>query len=139
MKRTARRIDRSVLGSFAAPLQLLFPVLLFRAAIPPLEVSALLRLDLERGLDLLLLSSIAWICIRIVDAFLLGLRSVLATRKSAFSYSVLPLASRILKLTILVFAITAILADWATIRRLFWRASELAALAGSVLPSAENH
>jgi MscS family membrane protein len=112
VKWTRVHLDDNVLDSFAGPFQLLFPAAMFRAAIPALGLSALLRLGLQRFCELLLIVGIAWLCVRIVDAFITGLRPVLEARKSSFSYASLSLASRILKLTVLVFAFTALLSDW---------------------------
>jgi MscS family membrane protein len=104
--------DRKVLDSFAGPFQLLLPAAIFRAALPVLGLSALLRLGLQRLCELLLIAGFAWLFIRMVDASIGGLRSVLTARKSSFPYASMSLASRILKLTILVFAFTALLSDW---------------------------
>jgi len=112
VKCTRVHLDRKVLGTFAAPFQLLFPAAMFRAAIPALGLSALLRLGLQRLCELLLIAGVAWLCLRMVDAFIAGLRTVLVARKSSFPYASLSLASRILKLTVLVFAFTALLSDW---------------------------
>ena len=112
VKRVARHVDRATLRSFTTPLQFLLPVTLFRAMLPALGLSALLRLAVERLLVLLLFFGIAWLCVRIVDVFFLGVRAVLVARKSNFSYSALSLASRVTKLTILVFAFTATLSAW---------------------------
>jgi MscS family membrane protein len=112
VKWTRIHMDRKVLGSFAAPFQLLFPAAMFRAAVPMLGLSALLRLGLQRLCELLLIAGVAWLCVRMVDAFIAGLRTVLIARKSSFPYATLSLASRVLKLTVLVFAFTALLSDW---------------------------
>ena len=48
----------------------------------------------------------------IVDTSIRRLRTVLESRRQAFSYSVLPLASRFLKITILLVTIAAILSAW---------------------------
>lgn len=105
-------IDRQYLHSFTGPLQLLVPAALFRAAIPTLGLGALLRLGMERLCGLLVIAGIAWLCVKLVDAFMAGLRAMLLARKSSFPYSTLLLTSRILKLTILIFAFTGLLSDW---------------------------
>jgi MscS family membrane protein len=101
-----------VLRSFAAPFQMVIPVAMFRAAIPALGLSALLRLTVGRVSEFLLIAGVAWLCARIVDAFIMGLHAVLVARKGSFHYSTLSLASRILKLAILVFALAALLGEW---------------------------
>ena len=47
-----------------------------------------------------------------MDVFIGALQAVLVARKSSFPYSTLSLTSRILKLAILVFALTALLGAW---------------------------
>ena len=112
VKRTPLGANNKVLRSFAAPFQLVFPVTMFRAAIPAFELSALLRLSVGRVSEFLLIAGVAWLCARIVDAFIVGLHAVLVARKGYFHYSTLSLASRILKLAIPIFALTALLGDW---------------------------
>jgi len=112
LARVAPKMDGSVLKSLIAPLQFLFPVIVFRAAIEPIGPSPLLRLDLDRALVVLLFLGIAWLCARIVDVFTGRLREHLIARHSAISYSVLPLGSRVVKLTILLLALMAVLNDW---------------------------
>jgi MscS family membrane protein len=111
-RRTAWKIDRVVLHTFSAPLQLLLPAVMFRMVTPALGLSALLRLVVNRALVLLVFLSVGWLCIRVVDVFILGLQAVLVARKSSFSYSAVSLGSRILKLTILIFAVIAVLGEW---------------------------
>ena len=110
--RVAPHVDGGLLKSLIAPLQLLFPVLVFRAAIAPIGPSPLLRLDLERLLVFLLFLGIAWLCAGIVDVFTGRLREILVARHSTVSYSVIPLGSRVVKLTILLLALMAVLNDW---------------------------
>ncbi len=110
--RTRFKVDAPVLHSFAGPFQLLFPVLMFRAAYPGLGLSALLRLALQRICGFLLAVGIAWLCFRLIDASIVGLRPFLAARKRQLPYSTLALASRVLKLAVLVFALTTLLGDW---------------------------
>jgi MscS family membrane protein len=112
VKRTRLAADNKVLRSFAAPLQMVIPVAMFRAAIPALGLSALLRLAVGRVSEFFLIAGAAWLCARIVDAFIAALHAVLVARKGSFHYSTLLLASRILKLAILVFALAAVLGDW---------------------------
>lgn len=112
VKRIRWRVNPGVLHSFAGPFQLLLPVAMFRAAIPVLQLGALLRLRVERLSELLIITGTAWLCVRIVDAFIGGVHALLMARHSSFPYSTLSLTSRILKVTILVFAFTALLSDW---------------------------
>jgi MscS family membrane protein len=64
------------------------------------------------SLTFLFFLGLAWLCARIVDLVISRLRVVLQRKHQTFSYSVLPLASRVLKLTILTLMIAAILSDW---------------------------
>lgn len=112
VKRTRLHVRSGVLDSFGGPLRLLVPVAIFRAAIPGLGLAALLRLAIERFSEFLLIAGIAWLCIRVVDAFIVALHAILVARKSTFPYSTLSLTSRILKLVILVFAFAGLLGDW---------------------------
>lgn len=111
-RRTKLQVDRTRFSSLTAPLQLLVPALLFRAAIPMLGLSALLRLGVARFCALLVIAGFTWLCVRIVDAFVAGLHAVLVARRSSFPFSSLSLISRIVKLTILVFAFTGLLSVW---------------------------
>lgn len=112
VKRTRLGADNKILRSFAAPFQLVIPAAMFRAAIPALGLSALLRLIVGRVAEFLLIAGIAWLCARIVDAFIAGLHAMLVARKGSFHSSTFSLVSRILKLAILVFAVAALLGDW---------------------------
>jgi MscS family membrane protein len=112
VKRTRLKINDKILHSFTAPFQLILPVAMFRGAIPAQGLSALLRLAAERICEFLLITGSAWLCMRIVDAFITGLYAVLVARKSSVPYSTLSLSSRILKVAILVFALTALIGDW---------------------------
>ncbi len=112
VKRTRLKINDSVSRSFIAPLQLVLPVAMFRGALPALGLAALMRLAAERVSEFLLITGIAWLCMRAVDAFISALYAMLVARKSSFPYSTLSLTSRILKLALLGFAVTALLSDW---------------------------
>lgn len=112
VERSRVSIDAKILHSFSGPFQLVLPVAMFRAAIPALGLSALLRLGLQRLSAFLLIAGVAWLCATIVDVSHFALRTVMARRNSTFPRASLSLASRILKLTILVLAFTAMLSDW---------------------------
>jgi MscS family membrane protein len=112
VQRTRLNVNRNVLHSFSAPFQLILPVAMFRAALPALGLSALMRLAVERMSEFLLIAGTAWLCMRAVDAFIAGLYAMLLARKSSFPYSTLSLTSRLLKLAILAFSLTALLGDW---------------------------
>jgi len=112
LKRIAPRINWSLLESFLAPLQLVFAVAVFRAGLEWIEPSARVRPYLERGLALLFFLGLAWLGMRVVDLIIRRLAVVLRSRHQSFSYSVLPLAARVLKITILLLMIAAVLSNW---------------------------
>lgn len=113
MRRLTPQIPPTVLEEFVGPLRLLLSVAAFRAGMEWVGPSALLRLGLNRILALLFLAGVAWFFIGIVDLAMSRLRVVLGTgRHQSFTYSVIPLASRIIKITILLFTIAAVLSDW---------------------------
>ena len=111
-KRFAPNMDRRALQAFVGPLRLLLCIAVFRAGIEWVGPAALLRLDLERILTFLFFLALARLCMAVVDVSMWHLRGVLLTRHQAFSYSALPLASRILKITIFLFTVAAILSAW---------------------------
>ena len=112
LKRTGIAPQTGMLEAFVSPLQLLLAAILFRAGMEAIGPSPRLRTFLERGLALVFFAGLAWLCARIVDAILQRLRTVLQSRQHSFTYSVLPLASRILKITILLLTIAAVLSSW---------------------------
>jgi MscS family membrane protein len=112
LQRFGPHINRQILQVFAGPLRLLFAVAIFRAGMEWIGPSALLRLWLERSLALLFFLGLGWLSTAVVDHAIGRLRSVLAARHNTFTYSVLPLFSRILKITIMLLMIAAVLSDW---------------------------
>jgi MscS family membrane protein len=112
LTRLAPRLNRSVLAVFVPPFRLLLSVAGFRAGMEWIGPSALLRTCLARGLTFLFFLGLAWLGAVIVDVAISRLRVALAVKHQTFSYSVLPLASRALKLTILLLAVAAVLSDW---------------------------
>ena len=112
LKRIAPFIDRRALQLLVGPLRLLLSVAGFRVGMEWIAPSALLRLYLERCLTLPFFLGLAWLCMAIIDLAVGRIRVTLAAKRETFSYSVLPLASRILKLTVLIVMIAAVLGDW---------------------------
>ncbi len=110
--RTAPHMDRSGLQAFVGPLRLLLCIAVFRAGIEWIGPAALLRLYLERIVTLVFFGALAWLCMAVVDISMRRVRAVLQSRHQAFSYSVLPLGSRFLKIIILLFTIAAVLSSW---------------------------
>jgi MscS family membrane protein len=112
VKRVAPYLDRRALQLLDGPLRLLLSVAVFRMGMAWIAPSALLRLYLERCLTLAFFAGLAWLCVAIVDLVVGRFRLALEAKRETFSYSVLPLASRVIKLTILVMMIAAVLGDW---------------------------
>jgi MscS family membrane protein len=85
---------------------------MFRGVLAAMAPSPLLRLRLEYTLGFLLTAGFAWLCVRIVDIVIAHLRNALIKSHSTVSWSVLPLSSRVLKLMVLLLALTALLNSW---------------------------
>jgi len=112
LKRIAPRMNTGLLDVLLGPLQLLLAVAGFRAGMEWIDPSAALRLYLERGAGLLFFCGLAWLGMRVVDLLIVRLRAALEVKHQTFSYSVLPLASRVLKITIVTVTVTALLSNW---------------------------
>jgi len=112
VKHAAPSWNVSILRPFVGPLRLLLSVSLFRAGMEWFAPAALLRLYLGRLLALLFFWGVFWLCAVIIDAIVRHLRTRLEERHRAFSYSVLPLAGRIFKIVVLLFAFAAVLSEW---------------------------
>jgi MscS family membrane protein len=111
LKRILPKMNRSVLAELVGPLALLVAVILFRAGMEWLEPSPKLHLFLTRALTVLFFSALFWLSAAIVELSAGHLRIALREKHPGF-YSVLPLASRIVKLIILALMIVAVLSSW---------------------------
>src|SRR5438445_328714 len=112
LERVAPKVNRTAFNVFMGPLRLLVSVALFRGGMEWIGPSMRLHLYLQRCLALLFFLGLAWLGAQIVDLIIVRLRTALVSKHQAFSYSVLPLFSRLLKLAILLLAVAAVLADW---------------------------
>jgi MscS family membrane protein len=112
VRRLAPAWDLTAIETFLGPLRLLLSVSLYRAGMEWFAPSALLRLYLERILALFFFGGMFWLCGVIVDVIARRLRARLEARHRAFSYSVLPLAGRVVKVAILLLTIAAVLSSW---------------------------
>jgi len=112
LQRIAPRMNTGLLDVLTGPLQFLLAIAGFRAGMEWIDPSPALRLCLERGVGLLFFCALAWLGLRVVDLLIARLRGALAAKHQTFSYSVLPLASRVLKITIAALAVTALLSNW---------------------------
>ncbi len=112
VRRVAPHWDLGILTAFVGPLRLLLSVTLFRAGMEWFAPSALLRLYLGRVLALLFFWGVFSLCSVIIDVMLRQLRTRLESKYRAFSYSVLPLSARIVKILVLLLIIAAVLSEW---------------------------
>ena len=111
-RRVAPRMDKSALQPFVGPFRLLLCITVFRAGLEAIDLSALLRLYVGRILALLFFFGIARLAMATVDVFIRRVRARLESRHQSFSYSAMPLASRVLKITIVLLAVAAVLSAW---------------------------
>jgi len=100
------------LEGFVSPLQLLLAVAAFRAGMVWIDPALRVRPFLERAISLLFFVGLAWIFMQTVDLIIRRLNVYLRSKHQSFSYSALPLASRVLKITILLLMLAALLTDW---------------------------
>lgn len=111
-KRVAPHWNLSMIQTFVGPLRLLLSVSLFRGGMEWFGPSALVRLYLGRLLAFLFFMGVFWLCAVIIDAIVRHLRMRLESRYKAFSYSVLPLTGRIVKIAVFLLIIAAVLSAW---------------------------
>ena len=107
-----RKIERARLDALASPIQLLLAGIFLRAGVEWVNPPALLRLYLARSCTLLLVCGAAWLLAKMVDVIVGHIRLKLESRHNTFSRSAMPLVSRVVKITIVVFAVTAVMASW---------------------------
>lgn len=112
LKRFSPITARAGLETLIGPVQLLVSAALFRAAMEAVDPSAILRLYLGRLLTVVTCLGTAWLCARTLDIGSERLQRVLQANHQTFAYSVLPLASRIVKIAAFVFAGIAVLSGW---------------------------
>lgn len=95
-----------------SPLLGLICLALFRAGMEWVAPEGRFRLYLERALALAFFLGLAWLAARLIDLGLEHLRSTMLARHGKFSSSVVPLVSRLVKLSVLLLAIAAVLSAW---------------------------
>jgi MscS family membrane protein len=110
--RMAPSSDPALLNEFTAPLRLLVVALAFRAGVEWIAPVPRLSRFLDHAAELLVFVAIAWLCMKAVDAGIARIRGVLRVKHQTFAYSVLPLASRVLKILIAVLAGLTVLSNW---------------------------
>jgi MscS family membrane protein len=112
LKRIAPRMSTDVLDILVGPVALLLAVLGFRTGMAWIDPSSELRLYLERGAGFLFFWATAWLTMRVMDLVSDRLRAILGGKQQSFAYSVLPMASRVVKIVIAAVAAAAILSSW---------------------------
>lgn len=111
LRRASAYLHTEFLEALAGPLRLLVAVVGFRAGMEFIGPSALLRLYLGRVLALLFSIGVAWTAMRLLDVVTDRTRFVLAADHGGLSSSILPLVNKVIKIVILVLAVTAILSS----------------------------
>jgi MscS family membrane protein len=111
MKRFVPLVNGQILTTFEGPLRLLLAIAAFRIGMEWIEPAMRVHSFLQRALILAFFLGIAWLAGGLVDLAAGRLRTSLQARHQ-FSYSVLPLAARVLKITILLLALMTVLSDW---------------------------
>jgi len=101
-----------VVEAFVAPVQLLVGVGVYRGAVEAINPSAVVRLYLGRTLALLSILGATWIAVRFVDLFIGPLKKSLGVRQGSFALNVLPLAGRVVKITVVGLAVIGVLSAW---------------------------
>ena len=112
LKRIAPRTNTGLLAVVAGPLRILLVVAGFRAGLEWIDPSPAVRLYLGRGAGLVFVCALSWLGMRVVDLLMVRLRAALEVKHQSFSYSVLPLSSRVLKITIVTVTASALLSNW---------------------------
>jgi MscS family membrane protein len=105
-------ISTKSLEIFVAPARLLVSLLLFRAGMEAIGPSALLRLALTRLLSLLFVFGLVWICTGLVDLCMVRTRTWVDRRGGRSSFAAFQLGSRVLKVIIVLAAVTALMGSW---------------------------
>lgn len=99
-------------SGFGGPLRVALLAVGLRVAMEFASPATLSRTFIERGLGLIIALSAAWAGAIAIDLIAERWRSRLDPRMQAVSYSVLPLGRQVLKLTIFLIAILAVLNAW---------------------------
>jgi MscS family membrane protein len=111
-ERLAPRSGAEFAARAVGPIQCLLWTAIFSAGLEWIEPATLARLYLHRAAGLISIAGLAWLAALIIDGLSFRLRTMLEASHRNFSYSVLPMVARFVKVTILVFAIIALLSSW---------------------------
>jgi MscS family membrane protein len=108
----APKVEESLLDAFVGPVRLLLAGVFLRAGVEWVGPPALLRLYLARFCTLLIILGTAWAVAKLVDLIIGQMRRRQEARHNTFLRSALPLTSRVVKITIFVFAVMAVIGSW---------------------------
>ena len=111
-RRLGPQASHRVMETLWPPLLWLLCLALFRAGMEWVGPAARLQLYLNRTLALAFFLGLAWLAARLIDLGLDRLRATMLLRHKSFSSSVLPLVSRLVKLSILLLTIAGVLSEW---------------------------
>jgi MscS family membrane protein len=94
------------------PARLFLSIALFRIAVEGIRPSALAGIYIGRTLELLVVWSVAWFLVRLVDLFLNQVEASMAARHQFSGRSILRLSRRTASVTIIIVAMLTILSSW---------------------------
>jgi MscS family membrane protein len=94
------------------PIRILLSVAVFRVVLEVIRPAAVARLYIGRTLELIVMWSIAWFLVRIVDLSLSRVESNMAAQQRFSGRSILRLGRRTASVTIVILAILMILSSW---------------------------
>jgi MscS family membrane protein len=106
------KLESALMPAVARPAQIVLVGILLRAGVEWLAPPALLRLYLTRLCMFLLIIGGTWFAANLVDLVIEQIRARLDARRNTLSRSALPMASRVVKIILFVFAATAIIGSW---------------------------
>jgi MscS family membrane protein len=109
---TFGRLTHANAGQLREPVRLILAIAGFRGAMALAPPSALPRMYMERALAMAFFLGLAWAGTAAVDYVAERWRSRLDPRMKAMTYSVLPLGRQVVKLSLFLIAILAVVSAW---------------------------
>jgi MscS family membrane protein len=112
LKRFAPHVHPALMEPFLAPARLLLVALGIRVGIDWILPSPQLKHQLENFVVLLIAWALAWSAMKAVDRAIKYAGGLLHAEQHGFTYSVLPLTARVVKVTIAVVTAVMVLGNW---------------------------
>ena len=116
MRKAAERLTPRAHWGWAEPLirpvRTIVAIAVFRLAMEVVRPSAVARVYIGRLLELMIMWSIAWCAVRIVDLLLIRVESNMASRHEFSGRSILRLGRRTASVTIVIIVILMVLSSW---------------------------